>query len=78
MSERKEGWGSLTNAGKAHYFNLDGRSLCNRWASFSPRWETNQELGKDWSRDDGTCQTCWHKRARIERAGAAAVPGETP
>lgn len=64
MSERKEGWGSVTNARDAHYFAADGRSLCKRWLAFSPRWEANQELGN--AVTQGTCKTCWKKRAKQE------------
>lgn len=63
--ERKKGWGSLVNTRNAHYFNEDGRSLCNRWLAFgAPRWESNQELGD--KPTNGTCKTCWKKRAKQE------------
>ena len=61
MSERQEGWGSLTNASAAHYFR-DGRSLCGRWMTLGPpRWESDQTKGEEPSRGDGTCKTCWRK-----------------
>ena len=60
MGGRKEGWGSLLNAAKAHYFAADGRSLCGRWATFGPpRWELNQTKGP--KADSGTCVSCWKK-----------------
>ncbi len=60
MSERKEGWGSILNASKAHYFGLDGRSLCGRWAIFTkPEWESDQERGT--KPDSATCAACWKK-----------------
>lgn len=62
------GWGSLVNARDAHYFEADGRSLCNRWLAFgTPIWESNQELGTEPT--PGTCKTCWKKlAARLGRA----------
>lgn len=58
---RKEGWGSLDNAAKAHYFR-DDRSLCRRWLTWgAPRWESNQSQGD--APDKGTCAVCWKKRA---------------
>lgn len=63
MSARKEGWGNLDNARDAHYFTVDGRSLCNRWLALrSPRWESYQELGA--APTKGTCKTCWKKLAK--------------
>ena len=60
MSERNEGWGSLVNAQKAHYFSTSGRSLCGRWACFgTPVWESNQKRGA--KADSGTCAACWKK-----------------
>ena len=56
----KEGWGSLVNASKAHYFGKDGCSLCGKWASVGePRWESNQKKGS--KPDAGTCVGCWKK-----------------
>ena len=64
MSEKRtEGWGSLDNARDAHYFTVDARSLCGRWAAWRPPyWESNQELGDAPSR--GTCKSCWTKRKK--------------
>lgn len=60
--ERTEGWGSLWNVRKAHYFR-GNKSLCGRWLSLgSPAWETNQSLGE--KPDDGTCAACWKKRKK--------------
>ena len=70
MSERNEGWGGLVNARNAHYFTSDGRSLCGRWLTFStPRWESNQSLGTEPT--NGTCKTCWKRRAKIEAKSPA-------
>lgn len=61
MSDRAEGWGSLSNAASAHYFR-GGRSLCGRWMTFgSPRWESNQSRGPEPKRGSGTCLGCWRK-----------------
>ena len=71
MSERTEGWGSLTNALKAHYFAEDGRSLCGRWARLGqPHWERNQSKGT--KPDRGTCAGCWKKAP--ERAPEPITP----
>lgn len=59
-AQRREGWGSLVNAAKAHYFGADGRSLCGRWAAIGgPHWESNQKKGL--KADAGTCAGCWKK-----------------
>ncbi len=51
MSARKEGWGSLVNAAKAHYFAADGRVLCGRWVSFGPpHWESGSLTAHEWER----------------------------
>lgn len=64
MSERNEGWGSVSNARDAHFFR-SGRSLCGRWMVLAkPMWEARQELGE--TPENGTCKTCWKKRAREE------------
>ena len=57
---RTEGWGSMVNAKKAHYFQ-DGSSLCRQWMMFGsgPRWESNQKKGP--TADAGTCAACWKK-----------------
>ena len=69
MSKRKEGWGSLDNAAKAHYFATNGRSLCGRWVAIGdPRWESNQKKGT--KPDRGTCLPCWRK-APDDQPGAA-------
>ena len=68
MAERKEGWGSLSNARLAHYFR-SGRSLCGKWMSLgTPLWESNQTLGTE--PDKGTCRACWRKRDKQERDDA--------
>ena len=61
--KREEGWGNLDNASNAHYFK-NGISLCRRWMTFIPRWESNQALGAAPTR--GTCKACWKKRAKQE------------
>lgn len=67
-AERTEGWGSIVNSRKAHYFDADGRSLCGRYLSFRPMWEAVQYLGPQPTKGDdtGTCAACWKKRAKTE------------
>jgi hypothetical protein len=70
-TKRKEGWATVFVDGvqtrKAHFFGADARSLCGKYASLGePRWEADQETGENWSRDSGTCQTCWFKRKNSE------------
>ena len=61
MTERIEGWGSLSNASAAHYFR-EGRSLCGKWmAGGTPLWESNQKRGPEPTRGSGTCKGCWKK-----------------
>ena len=62
MAKREEGWGNVDNARDAHYFK-DARSLCGRWLAFSPRWESNQDLGT--APGKGTCKGCWKKAAKM-------------
>lgn len=72
MSEqRTEGWGSCDNIrGNAHYFEVNGRSLCRRvFALGAPRWERNQELGTEAT--PGTCKACWRIRAKAVGATGA-------
>ena len=65
--ERVEGWGNLDNVRNAHYFR-DGKSLCAKWLAFGePRWEHNQELGKEPTKGSGTCKACWKKRVKEEQ-----------
>lgn len=58
MAARKEGWGSMNNSRKAHYFREDGRSLCGGWLCFVPLWEREQSD----TFTEGTCKACHTKR----------------
>lgn len=64
--ERDEGWGSVDNSAKSHYFR-EARSLCGGWMAFTPHWETHQELGAEPKKGD--CKACWKKRAKEESRG---------
>jgi len=60
---RTEGWGSLADTAKAHYFR-NGRSLCGGWMAWGhPQWESNQARGA--RPDSGTCTRCWKRAPEV-------------
>lgn len=56
-SALKPGWRWPPNAAKAHYFSEDGRSLCGRWAFFSPDPDSQEFL-----ESSDNCKVCVKKR----------------
>lgn len=60
--DRPTGWAEFGSV-KFHFFGLDGRSLCSKWAHF-----TRNILMRDEELDDGEkCAACRRKRATMLR-----------
>ena len=66
----KAGWNYLHNSPKWHYFDADGRSLCNRFMVFvNDDADTEERLTSP-----DNCKACVAKRQRMLRPVADPAP----
>lgn len=68
-----EGWATLLNSKKAHYFDASGRSLCGHWLYLGNAYDANQTPG---SPDD--CAACARKLAKRTAPDAPPATAQEP
>jgi len=67
-TEAEVGWGRPLNSRKAHYFAVDGHSLCGRWFFLGPLSDDNHD-------SPATCKACRCSRETREEGGGVMTVG---